>query len=67
MLLAVDVGNTQTVMGLYGPGDGPGGSSGELLCQLCLNGVARGLQTDLVRKRKYLAWRSVMNGAAVFS
>ena len=31
MLLAIDVGNTQTVMGLYAPGDGPGGSSSELL------------------------------------
>jgi type III pantothenate kinase len=31
VLLAIDVGNTQTVMGLYAPGDGPGGSSSELL------------------------------------
>src|ERR1700757_4503540 len=31
MLLAIDVGNTQTVIGLYAPGDGPGGSSSELL------------------------------------
>jgi type III pantothenate kinase len=31
VLLAIDVGNTQTVMGLYGPGDGPAGSSSELL------------------------------------
>ena len=31
MLLAIDVGNTQTVMGLYGPGDAHGGSRAELL------------------------------------
>ena len=31
MLVAIDVGNTQTVIGLYGPGDGPAGSSTELL------------------------------------
>ena len=31
MLVAIDVGNTQTVIGLYGPGDGPAGSSSELL------------------------------------
>ena len=31
MLLAVDVGNTQTVLGLFGPGDGPAGSGTELL------------------------------------
>ena len=31
MLVAIDVGNTQTVIGLYAPGDGPGGSSSELL------------------------------------
>ena len=31
MLVAIDVGNTQTVIGLFGPGDGPGGSSSELL------------------------------------
>jgi type III pantothenate kinase len=31
VLLAIDVGNTQTVMGLYGPGDGHGGSRAELL------------------------------------
>ena len=31
MLVAIDVGNTQTVIGLFGPGDGPGGSSAELL------------------------------------
>lgn len=30
MLVAVDVGNTQTVIGLFAPGDGPGGSSAEL-------------------------------------
>ncbi|HLI54867.1 MAG TPA: type III pantothenate kinase [Acidimicrobiales bacterium] len=31
MLVAVDVGNTQTVIGLFAPGDGPGGSSPQLL------------------------------------
>jgi type III pantothenate kinase len=31
MLVAIDVGNTQTVVGLFAPGDGPGGSSAELL------------------------------------
>jgi type III pantothenate kinase len=31
MLVAIDVGNTQTVIGLFGPGDGPGGSGSELL------------------------------------
>jgi len=31
MLVAIDVGNTQTVFGLYGPGDGPAGSGSELL------------------------------------
>lgn len=31
MLVAIDVGNTQTVVGLFGPGDGPGGSSPDLL------------------------------------
>jgi type III pantothenate kinase len=31
VLVAIDVGNTQTVIGLFGPGDGPGGSSAELL------------------------------------
>ena len=31
MLVAIDVGNTQTVIGLYGPGDGPAGSGTELL------------------------------------
>lgn len=30
MLVAVDVGNTQTVVGLFGPGDGPAGSGPEL-------------------------------------
>jgi len=30
VLLTVDVGNTQTVLGLFAPGDGPGGSSAEL-------------------------------------
>jgi type III pantothenate kinase len=31
MLIAIDVGNTQTVMGLFAPGDGPAGSGKELL------------------------------------
>ena len=31
MLVAIDVGNTQTVIGLFAPGDGPAGSSAELL------------------------------------
>lgn len=31
MLLAIDVGNTQTLVGLFAPGDGPGGSRRELL------------------------------------
>ena len=30
MLVAIDVGNTQTVIGLFGPGDGPAGSGPEL-------------------------------------
>ena len=30
MLVTIDVGNTQTVIGLYGPGDGPAGSGSEL-------------------------------------
>ena len=30
MLVAIDVGNTQTVIGLFGPGDGPAGSGTEL-------------------------------------
>ncbi|HVA75307.1 MAG TPA: type III pantothenate kinase [Acidimicrobiales bacterium] len=30
MLVAIDVGNTQTVVGLFGPGDGPAGSGPEL-------------------------------------
>lgn len=30
MLLTIDVGNTQTVLGLFAPGDGPAGSSEEL-------------------------------------
>lgn len=30
MLVAIDVGNTQTVIGLFGPGDGPAGSGSEL-------------------------------------
>jgi len=30
VLLTIDVGNTQTVLGLFGPGDGPGGSGPEL-------------------------------------
>ena len=31
MLVAIDVGNTQTVIGLFGPGDGPAGSGPDLL------------------------------------
>ncbi|HEX6393321.1 MAG TPA: type III pantothenate kinase [Acidimicrobiales bacterium] len=31
MLVAIDVGNTQTVVGLFGPGDGPAGSGPELM------------------------------------
>jgi type III pantothenate kinase len=31
VLVAIDVGNTQTVIGLFGPGDGPAGSCPELL------------------------------------
>jgi type III pantothenate kinase len=31
VLVAIDVGNTQTVIGLFAPGDGPGGSSPEML------------------------------------
>ena len=31
MLVAIDVGNTQTVIGLFGPGDGPAGSGPELM------------------------------------
>jgi type III pantothenate kinase len=31
VLIAIDVGNTQTVMGLFAPGDGPAGSGKELL------------------------------------
>ncbi len=31
MLVAIDVGNTQTVIGLFGPGDGPAGSGPELV------------------------------------
>jgi type III pantothenate kinase len=31
MLVAIDVGNTQTVIGLFGPGEGPAGSGTELL------------------------------------
>jgi type III pantothenate kinase len=31
VLVAIDVGNTQTVIGLFGPGDGPAGSGTELL------------------------------------
>lgn len=31
MLVAIDVGNTQTVIGLFGPGSGPAGSGSELL------------------------------------
>jgi type III pantothenate kinase len=31
VLVAIDVGNTQTVIGLFAPGDGPGGSSPQLL------------------------------------
>jgi type III pantothenate kinase len=31
VLVAIDVGNTQTVIGLFGPGDGPAGSGSELL------------------------------------
>ena len=30
MLVAIDVGNTQTVIGVFGPGDGPAGSGPEL-------------------------------------
>ena len=30
MLVAIDVGNTQTVIGVFGPGDGPAGSGSEL-------------------------------------
>ena len=30
MLVTIDVGNTQTVIGLFGPGEGPAGSGGEL-------------------------------------
>ena len=31
MLVTIDVGNTQTVIGLFGPGDGPAGSGPDLL------------------------------------
>jgi type III pantothenate kinase len=31
VLVAIDVGNTQTVVGLFGPGNGPAGSGSELL------------------------------------
>ncbi len=31
MLVAIDVGNTQTVVGLFGPGDGPAGSGPDLI------------------------------------
>jgi type III pantothenate kinase len=31
VLVAIDVGNTQTVVGLFGPGDGPAGSGPELM------------------------------------
>lgn len=31
MLVAIDVGNTQTVVGLFGPGDGPAGSGPDLM------------------------------------
>ena len=31
MLVAIDIGNTQTVLGLFGPGDGPAGSGPDLM------------------------------------
>jgi type III pantothenate kinase len=40
VLVAIDVGNTQTVVGLFAPGDGPGGSGPDLLYNWRISTVA---------------------------
>ncbi|HLH99903.1 MAG TPA: type III pantothenate kinase [Acidimicrobiales bacterium] len=47
MLAAIDVGNTQTVVGLFGPGDGPAGSSPELIHHWRVSTVERKTADEL--------------------
>jgi type III pantothenate kinase len=54
VLLAIDVGNTQTVIGLFAPGDGPGGSSPELLYHWRVSTVASRTADELAMQLEQL-------------
>ena len=71
MLVAIDVGNTQTVIGLFGPGDGPAGSGTELLHHWRVATVANrtadelALQLHQLFELQRLDPRDVITGIAV--
>ncbi|MCU4186976.1 type III pantothenate kinase [Acidiferrimicrobium sp. IK] len=54
MLVAIDVGNTQTVVGLFAPGDGPGGSSHQLLHHWRVSTVANRTADELALQMHHL-------------
>lgn len=54
MLVAIDVGNTQTVIGLFAPGDGPAGSSHELLHHWRVSTVASRTADELALQMHHL-------------
>jgi type III pantothenate kinase len=73
VLVAIDVGNTQTVIGLFGPGDGPAGSGTELLHHWRVATVANrtadelALQLHQLFELQRLDPRDVITGIAVAS
>jgi type III pantothenate kinase len=73
LLVAIDVGNTQTVVGLFGPGDGPAGSGPELMYHWRLATVANrtadelALLIDQLFQLRGLDPEEVITGMAVAS
>lgn len=73
MLMAIDVGNTQTVIGLFAPGDGPGASSHHLLHHWRVSTVASrtadelALQIHQLFALRDLVPAEVITGVAVAS
>ncbi len=73
MLVAIDVGNTQTVIGLYGAGEGPAGSGPDLLHHWRVSTNANrtadelGLQLDQLFRLQGLDPAEVISGIAVAS
>jgi type III pantothenate kinase len=73
MLVAIDVGNTQTVIGLFGPGDGPAGSSPQLWHHWRVSTVAGrtadelALQLDQLFQLQGLELQDTVSGVAVAS